>query len=871
MAASAAFTVNGSTPTGAVAVTASTTVTLALLSTSGVNSVAWSIVGNHSSGAVNPTITPAGSPVGATASFPMPAGAGQAYLVRCVVNGGVDANGDADGALTKQHIVGVNDAFARVPLATGENLERSATHGWTEHINDLATNFSGSSAAIAPCRLAATGNIANLSNAGANMDGAALVVADRVLLPLQTTATQNGVYVVSSLTPTVLTRATDMAAAASVNAGITVAVQAGGTWQGSTWTLRGDGALTVGTDALSFVPDVDRILARRFGVTADGTTDDTAALTLARTAARSLKVPLQLPSGTIRYTSTLVIDADDEAILGSGIFAEHGSAVGTRLLFDGTGPAILIGQDVDTALTFTYRTRLAGFSLKTPTTCPFAIRAWCPGYLRLIDVAVNGPLGNTNHCVSIEQGVDVELARVQITGDNETYAADRTTYANGVRVFTALGSPSTTVSLNKVYLHRCYQGLVTDASYVTGANVTIEGCWRALQNGTNGNVALHDSWVEGCGYDATVAAFGYLSGGSQTTLLACKLVGPAAPEFAFNVVGSARLQIAGGDYAMSHATPKLVNPSDYTPGSGYVSVTDANLNTIAYGVSYLAGAGVKDRARRYVCSGSPEGVVYGSVGDECLRIDGGAGSTLYVKESGAVTNTGWVAMQTPPALGAADTVLRVNSGATAFECAKLTTSNLDASAAIVASQLAAGGANTVLQGGTPNTWTATPTVTTLNATTVAATNVTATGYLAFGADPADAGTIRFSAASTIMGEAAPTGTDVTIVDFTDEAALTFGDTDITVVSLNGATVAINGASDTMIETTEVAAGRRVVALCRGSALTTTQMPADTGDRVVYLADCATAPTGTPVGGGIISSQSGDIFWTDAAGVTSQLN
>lgn len=41
-------------------------------------------------------------------------------------------------------------------------------------------------------------------------------------------------------------------------------------------------------------------------------------------------------------------------------------------------------------------------------------------------------------------------------------------------------------------------------------------------------------------------------------------------------------------------------------------------------------------------SGSPEGVVTASVGTIYLRTDGGAGTTLYVKESGT-GNTGWVA------------------------------------------------------------------------------------------------------------------------------------------------------------------------------------------------------------------------------------
>ncbi len=39
-------------------------------------------------------------------------------------------------------------------------------------------------------------------------------------------------------------------------------------------------------------------------------------------------------------------------------------------------------------------------------------------------------------------------------------------------------------------------------------------------------------------------------------------------------------------------------------------------------------------------TGSPEGTVTGVVGSLFLRTDGGAGTTLYVKESG-IGNTGW--------------------------------------------------------------------------------------------------------------------------------------------------------------------------------------------------------------------------------------
>lgn len=41
--------------------------------------------------------------------------------------------------------------------------------------------------------------------------------------------------------------------------------------------------------------------------------------------------------------------------------------------------------------------------------------------------------------------------------------------------------------------------------------------------------------------------------------------------------------------------------------------------------------------------GTPVSNVVGSIGDLYLRSDGGASTTLYVKESGAATTAGWVA------------------------------------------------------------------------------------------------------------------------------------------------------------------------------------------------------------------------------------
>jgi hypothetical protein len=91
----------------------------------------------------------------------------------------------------------------------------------------------------------------------------------------------------------------------------------------------------------------------------------------------------------------------------------------------------------------------------------------------------------------------------------------------------------------------------------------------------------------------------------------------------------------------------LVNTSNGQPaiGSGGLSflqgITDAlngtqgvaapNVNQITLGIGINISAG----------SGTPNGVVSGNPGDLYLSTAGGAGTTLYVKESGANTNTGW--------------------------------------------------------------------------------------------------------------------------------------------------------------------------------------------------------------------------------------
>ena len=146
------FTINGSATPPEKAVAYNATVTLALLSTSGVNTIAWSIVGTDSTGTPSPAITPGGSPLGATATFTMVAdpatGLGASLRVQCKVNGGLDSAGQVDPSLTKTALVGVHNVAGIVPLAVGEQFERDAVQGWTGPINTALANVGNSGAPI---------------------------------------------------------------------------------------------------------------------------------------------------------------------------------------------------------------------------------------------------------------------------------------------------------------------------------------------------------------------------------------------------------------------------------------------------------------------------------------------------------------------------------------------------------------------------------------------------------------------------------------------------------------------------------------------------------------------------------------------------
>lgn len=141
MAISAAFLVNGNTNPAAHSVAYGATVSMTLLSTSGANSIVWEVLGSSHTDVPDTTLVYSGTPNGQTCTFTFmadPGGSeGRSVRVRCTVT-------DSAGNQSRQSaVVGVLNGNSLLPIAAGEEQERSETHGWAPEVNKALASTGG--------------------------------------------------------------------------------------------------------------------------------------------------------------------------------------------------------------------------------------------------------------------------------------------------------------------------------------------------------------------------------------------------------------------------------------------------------------------------------------------------------------------------------------------------------------------------------------------------------------------------------------------------------------------------------------------------------------------------------------------------------
>jgi len=248
---------------------------------------------------------------------------------------------------------------------------QAATKQYVDTVASTGIHFHQPVVVEAPANLNATysngtaGVGATLTNAGTQaaliLDGVTLSVANRVLISQQTTQTQNGIYVVTSVgsvsTNWVLTRSSDAdtfvsASPAGLSEGSTVFVQQGTTNAGTTNTCNTVGTITFGTTNITFAEiSSAQIYSAGTGLTLTGTTF-------------SLTTPV---ATTLGGTGLTTFGATNRAIFSSGTTTLTAGTL--PVAAGGTGQTtftdgqLLIGKTIDGSLAKATITASTGISV----------------------------------------------------------------------------------------------------------------------------------------------------------------------------------------------------------------------------------------------------------------------------------------------------------------------------------------------------------------------------------------------------------------------------------------------------------------------------------------------------------------------------
>jgi hypothetical protein len=289
----------------------------------------------------------------------------------------------------------------------------------------------------ASVRAATTANVtlaSDLEN-GDTLDGVTLATGDRILVKNQSTGSQNGIYVVkASGAPD---RSTDCDIAAELTSNFAVFVEEGTANADQGYVLTNDGAITVGTTALTFTQftGLGQIVA------GDG---------LAKT------------GNTLSVTAGTGISITGDAVTNSGVLSIAGTA-NQITASASTGAITLSGpQDLHSAASpafaaITLPDALVGSALATASTSATVIDSWS-----------TGTYSSAKYIVQMKKGTDIEVIEVLVTvdGSNNVYLTEYadvisnavlgTTdadYSGGnVRLLVTGAAADTAVKVHKVYI-----------------------------------------------------------------------------------------------------------------------------------------------------------------------------------------------------------------------------------------------------------------------------------------------------------------------------------------------------------------------------------------------------------------------------------
>ncbi len=360
----------------------------------------------------------------------------------------------------------------------------SAMHAVTKQYADsLASGIKYKDAV----RAATTANIT--LSAPQTIDGVSVIVGDRVLVKNQSTATQNGIYVVAA---GAWTRSTDADGGAELNGGATVWVNEGTTNADTGWTVTNDGTVTIGSTNITWTQTsgLGQVVAGA-GLTKSGNTVDVATASSSRIVINADSI--DLASGIVSpgtYTK-LTVDTYGRVTTGatatpSDIGAQVSDATLTALAaLTGAGSIFATATDTFVMRTLTGTageiTVTNGDGVSGNPTFSLANTAVTPGTYNSVTVDAKGRITNGTNTVT---GGSIVNAT---NGEASAIAIGRAVYvsASGT-VKLANANAAGTKNVAGIVYDASINSAATGAVSVSGSVTATTGQWDAVTGQSGG-------------------------------------------------------------------------------------------------------------------------------------------------------------------------------------------------------------------------------------------------------------------------------------------------------------------------------------------------------------------------------------------------
>ena len=296
-------------------------------------------------------------------------------------------------------------------------------------------------------RAATTGNIT--LSAPQTIDGVSVIAGDRVLVKDQTTASANGIYVVAAGAWTRSTDA-DNTPAGEVTAGMFCFVEEGTANADSGWVLTTNGAITLGTTALTFTQfsGAGQISAGN-GLTKTGNTIDVVG-TAGRIVANADSIDLATSGVTAGTYTKITVDSYGRATVGAAALTTD-IAEGTNLYFTNARAQAAITGGASTIVTANLTANRALVSDGSGKVAVSAVTSTEVGYLTGVTSAIQTQL-------NAKQALDADLTAIAaLAGTSgllrktaaDTWSLDTNTYLTANQTITlsgdATGSGTTSI------------------------------------------------------------------------------------------------------------------------------------------------------------------------------------------------------------------------------------------------------------------------------------------------------------------------------------------------------------------------------------------------------------------------------------------